>query len=69
VAGWVNAFEHGVTNEQVGAGFLGSAEYYYDPQKGKATDDGWIGSVYLDVLHRSPSTAEVNGWYRTLVIS
>jgi len=69
VAGWVTTFQHGVTNEMVVAGFVGSAEYFYNSKKGDDSETGWITSVYQDILHRTPSKAEVNGWYQVLITS
>jgi hypothetical protein len=67
VDGWVTTFQQGVANEMVVAGFVGSAEYFYNAKKGNDSETGWITSVYQDVLHRTPSNAEVNGWYQVLI--
>jgi hypothetical protein len=66
VAAWVNAFTHGMTNEQVVAGFIGSSEYFNNPAKGTADPAGWILSAYQDVLLRPPADAELLGWYQVL---
>jgi V8-like Glu-specific endopeptidase len=66
IRGWVYAFEHGASNEDVVAGFVGSAEYYARPQKGNGNRTDWIISTYTDVLGRTPSDAEVQGWLRVL---
>ena len=55
VDGWVNAFTHGLTNEGLVAGFLGSPEYYNSPAKGTSNKAGWLESAFLDVLGRAPS--------------
>jgi hypothetical protein len=60
VSAWVDAFLHGASNENVVAGFAASAEYYDKWGNGRPGD--WLASVYKDVLHRSASDAEVQGW-------
>ena len=38
IAEWVNAFRGGLSNEDMVAGFVGSLEYYQNPQKGKGNE-------------------------------
>lgn len=58
VNGWVASFSAGMTNEDMIIGFVASNEYV----SARANSTAWIQSVYLDVLGRSPSSAEVSGW-------
>ena len=48
-----------MTNEGVVAGFLGSSEYYNNPQKGKGNNRAWLTSATQDVLARAASTDEI----------
>jgi hypothetical protein len=59
IAGWVGDMQHGLSDEQVEAGFIGSAEYI---ARHGGPGAGWIRSLYRDLLGRSPRQAEVNGW-------
>jgi hypothetical protein len=60
VSGWVELFTHGLaSNEDVIAGFVGSAEYWRR-HSGNARD--WLTSAYLDVLGRQPEPAAYAGW-------
>jgi hypothetical protein len=59
---WVNLFVTGVTNEDVVTGFVSSPEYYNSPGKGKSNKASWVFSAYTQVLFRSPTVSEVNGW-------
>jgi hypothetical protein len=56
---WVNFFESASSpgNETVVAGFIGGPEYWVVHGSAAAA---WINAVYMDVLGRSPSTAEVD---------
>jgi hypothetical protein len=58
-AGWVSAMQNGLSDEQLEAGFIGSAEYIADHGGSTA---GWVTGMYQDLLGRTPSQAEVNGW-------
>jgi len=51
-----------MTNEDLIADFVGSAEYFYNPLKGAGSTVGWINSAYHDILQRTPSSAEVSAW-------
>jgi hypothetical protein len=61
--GWVTDLQNGLTDEELEAGFLGSAEYVSD-QGGAGA--GWITSLYQTVLGRTPTGAEVVGWLLAL---
>jgi hypothetical protein len=54
---WVNAFLHGTSNENVVAGFVGSAEYF---QKHGNDIREFIFSAYRDILGRDPDAAGYN---------
>lgn len=64
LANWLAAMRNlTVSDEQLEAFFIGSPEYI-------ATKGGlgptWITSMYQDLLGRTPSTGEVNGWVAQL---
>ncbi len=60
---WVNAVVGGMNEEQVIVGFLSSGEYYERVSQGSASPNGaWVQSLYVNLLGRQGSTAEVNGW-------
>jgi streptogramin lyase len=59
LAGWVSAMQAGLTDEQLEAGFIGAPEYIASHGGAGA---GWVRGMYLDLLNRTPSDAEVNGW-------
>jgi hypothetical protein len=59
VAGWVSAYQHGATDEQVMAGFLSSPEYY---QNAGNTVKTWLDAVYRDVLGRNPDAGGEQAW-------
>jgi streptogramin lyase len=64
VAYWVDQFvNHGQTNEDLIAGFVGSVEYFYR-HYGNVPD--YLQSVYADVLNRSPDAAGVDHWVSAL---
>jgi hypothetical protein len=60
---WVSAMQNGLSDEQVEAGFIGSAEYV-----GKHGGSGaaWVRGLYQDLLGRTPTQAEVDYWVQTL---
>jgi hypothetical protein len=60
LAGWLRAMNRGLQIQQMEAGFLASQEYY--TVWGEGTNAGWIEALYLDVVGRAPSQAEVNAW-------
>jgi hypothetical protein len=63
VDAWTNAFLHGVSNEDVVAGFVGSPEYFAE-HYGNAPD--WIFNAYQDLLGRQPDPAGEEGWVMIL---
>jgi hypothetical protein len=63
---WVSAFESGVSNEDVVAGFVGSPEYF---ETHGSTDWGWLRDAYQDVLGRQPDDAGFQEWLNFLANS
>jgi hypothetical protein len=59
LSGWVNALEHGLSDEQLNALIVASPEYLANHGGPTAS---WVQALYQDVLLRTPSPAEVNGW-------
>jgi hypothetical protein len=55
--------QHGLTDEQLEAGFIGSPEYI---QNHGGSGAGWVTGMYQDLLGRTPSQAEVNAWVKAL---
>src|SRR5262249_3463185 len=51
LSAWVGALATGTTVEQIEAGLIGSVEYFQ--RFGSGTNDGFLQSLYQDVLHRS----------------
>jgi hypothetical protein len=62
----VNAFLAGLNNEDMVAGFVGSPEYYYNPNKGNGDNAAWVSQAYKDVLFRTASADEIATWLRFL---
>ena len=60
---WVNFLMGGGTFEQVAAELAGSAEYF--ALEG-GTNQGFVTGLYTDVLDRTPTSVEVNGWVTLL---
>jgi len=60
---WVSAMQHGLTDEQLEAGFIGSPEYV--ALHGGA-GRGWVTGLYNDLLGRTPADWEVNYWLGVL---
>jgi hypothetical protein len=63
LAGWLQAMRNGLSDEQLEAGFIGSAEYIAD-HGGQGA--GWVIGMYHDLLGRAPAQAEVDGWVNAL---
>jgi hypothetical protein len=61
--GWLQAMKDGLSDEQVEASFTSSAEYINNHGGPGA---GWVTGLYRDLLHREPSSGEVNGWVAAL---
>jgi hypothetical protein len=60
---WLNILLQGDTLEQVAEGIVSSPEYF---QGHGGTDAGYVLGLYNQVLGRSPSTSELNGWVSAL---
>jgi hypothetical protein len=60
---WIGQMQNGLTDEQLEAGFIGSAEYY---QHAGGTDVGWVDALYSDLLGRAPDTAGQGYWVAQL---
>jgi hypothetical protein len=66
---WVNQLLAGQTEEQVLSRLLGSAEFYSRAQTlgfGDTPDGNYVRALYLLLLHRQASSAEVAGWTAAL---
>jgi hypothetical protein len=59
LAYWVAQMQNGLTDEQLEAGFIGSAEYIQDHG---GTAQGWVQGLYQDVLGRSPDAKGLAYW-------
>ncbi len=59
VNGWAAGLAGGLTTPQIDAAFAGSAEYVAD-HGGVGPD--FVTDLYRDLLNRTPSAVEVNGW-------
>ncbi len=62
LAGWVRGMQAGLTDEQLEAFFIGSAEYIASRGAGPGHWAPWVTSMYQDLLGRTPSQAEVQLW-------
>jgi hypothetical protein len=63
VAGWAGLMQNGLSDEQLEAGFIGSAEYIAN-HGGQGA--GWVIGMYHDLLGRAPAQSEVDGWVNAL---
>jgi hypothetical protein len=61
--GWVNMLAAGGTLEQVSAGIVNSPEYL---ALHGGTSTGYVQGLYQDILGRTGSTGEVQGWVNAL---
>jgi hypothetical protein len=59
VAAWVTAMQHGTTEAQVQAGFLGAVETYVHAGN---TPKGWVDSLYRTLLGRTADAAGESAW-------
>jgi hypothetical protein len=67
--GWVQLMLHGESQEQVLAGLLGSTEFYSRAQTlvtSGTPDQRYVQSLYLVLLNRSATPAEVGEWVNLL---
>ena len=53
---------HGLTDEQFEAHFIGSPEYIAN----HGGQGGWVNGMYRDLLGRTPTQSEVDGWVAAL---
>ena len=60
---WVTSLQQGGTFEQVAEGLVSSPEYFSD---NGSTNQGYVIGLYQDVLNRTPTQNEVNGWVTLL---
>ncbi|HEV3444612.1 MAG TPA: DUF4214 domain-containing protein, partial [Gemmataceae bacterium] len=63
LAGWVMQMQQGLSDEHLEASFIGSAEYINSHGGAGA---GWVKGMYHDLLGRTPSQAEIDGWLKAL---
>ncbi len=56
---WTNLMAHGLTDEQLEAEFIGSAEYIKDHG---GTGAGWVTGMYEDLLGRAPDANGLAFW-------
>jgi hypothetical protein len=63
LAFWINALEHGLSDERLEAGFIGSPEFIQD---NGGLGAGWITSLYQKLLGRAPDAMGVNYWLHAL---
>ena len=67
--GWVGLLLAGETEEQVQAGILGSSEFQSRAQtliSSGSSDQRYVWALYLVLLNRTASDAEVSGWVGAL---
>jgi streptogramin lyase len=60
---WLTQMQHGLTDEHLEAGFIGSGEYI---QSHGGAGAGWVQGMYQDLLGRTPAQAEVDHWLQVL---
>jgi hypothetical protein len=63
LAGWVAAMQHGLSDERLDAGFIGSAEYIANHG---GLGQGWIQAMYHDLLGRAAEAPGQAGWLSAL---
>src|SRR5262249_37157584 len=63
LASWLSQMQHGLTDEHLEAGLIGSVEYI---QNHGGAGAGWVRGLYQDLLGRTPSQSEVDGWVQVL---
>ncbi len=66
LAGWVQGMLNGLTDEQVEAFFIGSAEYIASKGAGPGNWAPWVTGMYQDLLGRTPSLTEEQPWVNYL---
>jgi hypothetical protein len=60
VSPWVNQLAQGVSDETVIANFVGSPEYFQNPQKGNNSNSTWVNAIYHDLVGRAPTGLELS---------
>ena len=60
---WVTSMQQGLTQEQLEADFIGSAEYIADHG---GHGSGWVSGMYENLLGRSPDDAGLSYWVNAL---
>jgi uncharacterized delta-60 repeat protein len=63
---WTNGFVNGLSNEEMVARFVGSPEYFNNPQKGQGDWALWVRAAYRDVLARPAGADEIASWLQFL---
>ncbi len=63
LAYWVDLMQHGLSDERLEAGFIGSVEYI---QNHGGTGPNWVHGLYVDLLGRTPGASEVAYWVNNL---
>jgi hypothetical protein len=63
LSAWVAGVQNGLTDEQLEAKFISSPEYIANHGGPGA---GWVKGMYVDLLQRTPSDGEVQGWVNAL---
>jgi Domain of unknown function (DUF4214) len=61
--GWVVRMQHGLSDEQLEAGFIGSAEYIANHG---GTGAAWVRGLYQDLLGRTPDQGGLQAWLTQL---
>ena len=56
---WVTVLQHGTTDQQVLTGFVSSGEYF---QKAGNTAQGWLDTLYRDLLNRGADSGGESYW-------
>jgi hypothetical protein len=60
---WIQQMINGVTDEQLEASLIASAEYY---KHASGTDQGWVDAMYQDLLGRQPDSLGEKFWTQQL---
>jgi hypothetical protein len=59
----LRAIQHGLSQDHLEAGFIGSAEYIGNHGGAGA---GWVSGIYVNLLGRTPAASEVQYWLNQL---
>jgi hypothetical protein len=63
LASWLAAMQHGLSDEKLEAGFIGSGEYIANHG---GTGQAWIAGMYHDLLGRAPDAQGLAAWLSAL---